>query len=121
MAAATVPLPTAVGPARTTRRERPEEAAGPSVTTGELALERGHLLGPQASHAAALGDPEPLHDLAGADLAQARHRLQQVDDPHLADDLVALALPQDVGDGGAGVLEAVLDLRPFAPGGGGLV
>ena len=49
------------------------------------------------------------------------HRQQQVDDPHLADDLVALALVEHVGDRGAGVLEAVLHLGALATGGGGLV
>src|SRR6478672_13759757 len=122
MSAATVPLPTAVGPARTTSRERvPVSGVRRSVTRGELALERGHLLGAEAADATALGDPQPFHHLAGAHLAQARHRLEQVDDAHLADDLVLLALAQDVDDGGAGVLEAVLHLGPFPTGGGGLV
>ena len=87
----------------------------------ELALERGDLLGAEPAHPAALGDAEPLHDLAGADLAEAGHRLQQVDDPHLADHLVVLALVEHVDDRGAGVLEPVLDLGPLAARGGGLL
>src|SRR4051794_5931433 len=127
MSAATLPLPTAVGPASTTRRRlrsgpvMPREwfrdrRCAPSSTTGrqahrwsrrslcdrlettvptsgaELLLERGDLLGAQPADPAALGDADPLHGLLGADLAQAGHRLQQVDDAHLADDVVALAL-----------------------------
>ena len=50
-AAATVPLPTAVGPASTTRRV----GRVGSLTPGELRGERRHLLGAQAPDAAALG------------------------------------------------------------------
>jgi hypothetical protein len=116
-------LPTAVGPASTTRRDR--GASGPAgtatVTRGELALERGDLLGAEPADPTALRDAEPLHHLAGTDLAESGHGLEQVDHAHLADDLVALALVEDVEEGGAGVLEAVLHLGPFASGGRGLV
>ena len=88
--AATVPLPTAVGPARTIRRER--RGALTTRRGAELTLERGDLLDAQAAHAAALGDAEALHHLAGAHPAEAGHRLEQLDDAHLADDLVGLAL-----------------------------
>src|SRR3954468_7318640 len=101
MSAATLPLPTAVGPASTTSRRLRSGSVMPRgwfrETTvpssgAELLLERGDLLGAEPADPAALGDAEPLHRLLGPDLAQARHRLQQVDDAHLADDLVALAL-----------------------------
>src|SRR5688572_7796443 len=99
MSAATLPLPTAVGPASTVSRLRR------SVTRSELFFECRDLLGAEAAHPAALGDAQALHDLAGPDLAEARHRLQQVDDPHLADDLVGVALSKHVADRGAVVLE----------------
>ena len=57
----------------------------------------------------------------GPDLADAGHRLEQVEDPHLADDLVGLALLEDVGERAAGVLEPVLDLGSLPAGGGGLL
>src|SRR3954454_18659415 len=80
MSAATLPLPTAVGPARTTRRLR--DAGRVPASGTELLLECGDLFGAEPAAPAALGDPEPLHRLPGADLAEAGHRLQQVDDPH---------------------------------------
>ena len=70
--AATVPLPTAVGPARTVSRDAVSLRRTGSVARGELALERGDLLGAEPAHPAALGDAEPLHHLPGADLAEAR-------------------------------------------------
>ena len=46
----------------------------------ELLLKRGALVGAEPSHAAGLGNAEPLHDLLGADLAdaatQTRHILE---------------------------------------------
>ena len=48
-------------------------------------------------------------------------RLEQADDLHLADDLVALALGDDVGERALRVLEPVLDLGPLPAGGGGLL
>src|SRR3546814_14811185 len=82
MVAATVPLPTAVGPASTTRRA----GAGVPVTVGsltasapraELGLEGRDLLDAEAANTAALSDAQPLHQLAGPDLAQAGPRLQK--------------------------------------------
>ena len=90
----TVPLPTA-GRAGEDRQPRAPSASvdvGQLSRAAELALERGDLVGAQAAHPAGLGDAEPLHHLLRADLADPGHRLQQVDDPHLADDLVVLAL-----------------------------
>ena len=54
-------------------------------------------------------------------LPEARHGLEQVDDPHLADDVVRLALLEHLGDRGAGVLQAVLDLGPLPARRGGLL
>ena len=82
---------------------------------------RNRSIGSQAADASALGDAEALHHLARPHLAQTRHGLQQVDDPHLADDLVALAVVQHVDDRGAGVLQPVLDLGPLPPRRGCLV
>jgi hypothetical protein len=120
MSAATVPLPTAVGPARTVSRERADVVAG-SATGAELALESSDLVGGQPADATALGDAQPLHHLAGADLAETGHRGEQVEHAHLADDLVLLPLGQDVDDRGPGVLEPVLDLGPLTAGRRGLL
>jgi hypothetical protein len=86
----------------------------------ELALQGSDLVGPEATHAAALGDPESLHDLLGADLAHARQGLKKGGDLHLADDVVLLALLDDLVKGGAGVLESILDLGPLPASRGGL-
>ena len=86
----------------------------------ELTLKRGDLVGTEAAHAAALGDAESLHDLLGADLAHARERLEEGGDLHLADDVVLLALLDDLVKGGAGVLESILDLGPLPASRGGL-
>src|SRR5262245_54558700 len=115
----TVLLPTPEGPDSTvSRRPDPSSKSAPAV---KFPLEGRDLVVAEPAHAAALGDADPLHHLAGPDLAQPRHRLQQVEHLHLADDLVLLALTQHVGERGTGVLEPVLDLRALAPRGGGLL
>ena len=68
----------------------------------------------------ALGDTQTLHDLLGADLAHARQGLEQGGDLHLADDVVLLTLLDDLVQGGAGVLESILDLGPLPASRGGL-
>ena len=57
----------------------------------------------------------------GPDLADSGDRLQQVDDAHLADHLVAVTLVQHVDDRGPGVLQPVLHLGPLPPRRGRLV
>ena len=105
-------------------RDRPADRPRPRRYASQLRhrtpFKSRHLLGAETAHPAALGDAEPLHGLPGADLAEAGHGLQQVDDPHLADDLVLLALSKHVGDRGAGVLEPVLHLGAFPSRGRGL-
>src|SRR4051812_5080849 len=98
MSPATDPLPTAVGPARTVSRERADR--GSSAALVKLALERGDLVGSETAHAPRLRDAETLHQVARPDLSQPRDRLQQVDDAHLADDVVVLALVEHVLDRG---------------------
>src|ERR1700712_4472675 len=63
----------------------------------ELRLERAALVGAQAAAPPGRGDLQPLHDLGRAGLADAREGLQDGRYPHLADDLVGLALLEDVG------------------------
>ena len=67
--AETVPLPTAVGPARTVSLGLGRRCAGSGAVL-KLALERGDLVGAEPAHAARLGDAEPLHQVAGPDLAE---------------------------------------------------
>jgi hypothetical protein len=86
----------------------------------ELSLQGSDLVRTEAAYAAALGDPESLHDLLGADLAHARQGLEESGDLHLADDVVLLALLDDLVKGGAGVLESILDLGPLPASRGGL-
>ena len=109
MSAATVPLPTAVGPASTVSRARCAGVAGTagvagSVTRAELALEAAIWLAPRPRTRRLSEMGRTLHQLARPDLAQAGHRLEQVDHAHLADDLVVLPLLEHVDDRGAGVL-----------------
>ena len=77
-----------------TRQDRQPRAARRSASAHspgcELALERRDLLRAETPHAATLGDADPLHQLLGAHLADAGHRAEQVDDPHLADHVVLL-------------------------------
>src|SRR4051794_19270975 len=111
MSAATVPLPTAVGPAstisRAPSRSRPVSWFHPSPvgtpasissvetrSLGEFTLERRDLVGPEAAHPACFGDTGSLHDLLRAHLADAGDALQQGADPHLADHLVGPAFMQ---------------------------
>jgi hypothetical protein len=88
--------------------------------TAELTLQRGDLIRAETAHAAALGDPESLHDLLGADLAHARQGLQESGDLHLAYDVVLLALLDDLVERSTGVLESILDLGPLPASRGGL-
>src|SRR5690625_385465 len=116
--AATVPLPTAVGPARTIRNACRSE---PSLTIRELGHERRDLVGAEPAYATALGDTDAFHQLAGFDLAEAGNRRPEVEDLHLADDLVALTLAQDLRQRCAGMLEAVLEPGARAACGSGCV
>src|SRR5947209_12351072 len=99
MSADTVPLPTAVGPARTVRRRLPDPL-WPARSTARSAVEaldeRGDLVRPETPHAPRLGDPDLLHDLPGAHLANAGQRLEEGGDLDLADHLVGLALLDDL-------------------------
>src|SRR4051794_16931839 len=116
MSADTVPLPTAVGPARTVNRRRPPCSTTSAVETLD---ERRDLVGAQAAHPARLGDPDLLHDLAGPHLADAGQRLEQRGDLDLADHLVALAFLDHFAEGALRVLQPVLHLGAGAPRGGG--
>ena len=79
-AATTVPLPTPEGPDSTVSRAGVGDVETGAVTclgpAAELGDERGALLGAKAAHPPGGGDAEPLHDLRGAHLANARQRLQ---------------------------------------------
>src|SRR5262249_40425549 len=92
-----------------------------SDIASELVLQRGALVGAQAADPTRLGDAEALHDLLGADLTDARHRLKQSRHLHLADDVIGLALLEDLGQGRRPFLHSVLDLRTVFAGLGGLL
>src|SRR5690606_11235286 len=118
--------PAAAGPqsscqrpwARTARSADPLPRDGRTVSAAasELTLKRRDLVRAEATDPPVLGDADPLHDLAGTDLADARHRLEQRRDLHLADDVVLLAFLKHLGQSGAGVLQTVLDLSALAAG-----
>src|SRR5690242_8249193 len=117
MSAATVPLPTAVGPASTVSRPGTalicSVAESPPNTPGSAAEsldQGGDLVGPETPHAARLGDPDLLHDLLGADLADAGKGLEEGRHLHLADHLVLLPFLDHLTEGALRVLESVLDL-----------
>src|SRR5262245_35352170 len=126
MSAETVPLPTAVGPARTVRRagrggavsSRGEDtgAGGVAEMSAKPLDERGRLVGTQPAHAACLGDPDLLHDRPGLHLTDTGHGLQECDHLELADHLV-LAPPLDhLGERALRVLQTVLDLSAHPAG-----
>src|SRR5690606_31500242 len=129
MYAATVPLPTAVGPARTVSLAGGFSGVGASVVHSctvsgfaELTLQRSHLVVSEASYPPSLGNPDTFHDLPGTNLAHAGHGAEQVDHPHLADHFIGVApRVHDFTKGGAGVLEAILHLGTLASGLGGLL
>src|SRR3954453_10325165 len=124
MSADMVPLPTAVGPARTvSRRGSGGILAAPEPTRSavEALDERGDLVRAEAADTAGLGDADLFHDLPGAHLAHAGQRLEEGGDLDLADDLVGLALLDDLAQRALGVLEAVLDLGSGASCGCGLL
>ncbi len=79
-------------------------------------------LAPRPRTPAGLGDPDLLHDLLGADLADARQGLQQGGDLHLADDVVRLR-PRSITSARdtLRVLQAVLHLGALPAGGRGLL
>src|SRR5689334_8109311 len=119
MSAATVPLPTAVGPASTVSRPGPGTPPVSSVVisppnTGVSAAEAldqgGDLVRAQTSHATRLGDPDLFHDLLGADLADAGQGLEKCRHLHLADHLVGLTLADHLTERTLRVLESILDL-----------
>lgn len=74
----------------------------------------------QATHPAGEGDADVVHDLASPHATHAGHGLEQGRDAHLADHVIGLAVNDDLGQGAATMLEAVLDLGSLAPGGSGL-
>src|SRR5690349_23979338 len=102
MSAETVPLPTAVGPARTVRRrpggpwEDPRRAGSTAGSAVEALDERRDLVRAEPADPPGLRDPDLLHDLPGAHLAHAGQRLEQRGDLDLADHLVALPLLDDL-------------------------
>jgi len=89
-------------------RARPCGPQTGSDTTAELILEGCTLVRAQATHAARLGDTKPLHDLPGTYLADPRDGLEQRGNFHLPDDVIALAILEDLGQARGTVLEAVL-------------
>src|ERR1700722_1051908 len=92
---------------------RPPDRLTASEIRTELLLKRGALVGAEPSHAAGLGNAEPLHDLLGADLADAGQGLQERRDLHLANHVVGGTVLDDFGQGHRAALEAILNLGTF--------
>src|SRR4051794_40460557 len=119
MSAATVPLPTAVGPASTVSRPGsgitpPSSVVASPPNTGVSAAEAldqgGNLVGAQTSHTPRLGDPDLFHDLLRADLADTGEGLEENRPLQLADPLVGLPLADHLTERALRVLESILDL-----------
>src|SRR4051794_35023764 len=101
---------------------RPDPCDGGALTgslAGELVEQRLALALAQTAQPAARGDLQTLHDLLRADLADARHGLQQRRDLHLAEHLVRVGLLEHLREAGAPALEPLLELGPGTAGGGG--
>src|SRR5687767_807162 len=79
-------------------------------SVAELGQKRLALLVAEATQATAVSDLQLLHDLGGADLADARKGLQHGRDLELADDVVRLGTVQNLGQGGFALLELLLEL-----------
>ena len=103
--------------------ERNETLAALKLDPGVLTLflQGGALVGTQATHTARFGYAESLHDLPGTYLADPWDGLEQSGDFHLSDDVIALAILENLGQARRTVLEAVLDLGTLLPGSGRLL
>src|SRR5487761_1349709 len=88
---------------------RPLDRGNRSDITAEFGLKRCPLVGPEATNAPRLRNAEPLHDLLGPYLADARHRLEQCRDLHLAYHVICLAILEHLGQRRRAALEAILD------------
>src|ERR1035438_7396229 len=110
--AATVPFPTAVGPARTTSRLL-GDAINSRSGLFEARDQRGDLVVAEATDATGLGDADLVHDLARPDPADPGHRLEQCRDLHLPDDVIVLAVSDHLRQRTLSVLQAVLDRCPL--------
>src|SRR3546814_16478874 len=91
-----------------------------SAPRAELGLEGRDLLDAEAANTAATSDAQPLHQLAGPDLAQAGHRLPQDDHLHPANHLIGLALSEHVHVRGPGICPPILSRSVVPPGRGAL-
>src|SRR5580658_8597048 len=89
---------------------RPLGRRSASDITAEFGFERGTLVGTKTTNAPGLRDAKPLHDLLGPHLADARHRLEQSRDFHLAYDVIRLAILEHLRQRRRAALEAILDL-----------
>src|SRR5699024_239960 len=98
----TVPLPTAVGPARTVRRVR-----GWSAKLGHEFLD---LVRPESADSAGFGDADVGHDLAGFDLPDPRQAFQELGHAELRDRVVLLGEGDHFGDRAALVFQALLHI-----------
>src|SRR5690349_12301437 len=114
-------LPTPEGPASTInlplRAVSVPLNAGPSgwrrsCSLLEVGEKRLALAVTEATQPTRRCDLQPLHDLGGAHLADARHRLEQRGDLHLAEHVVRVGLLQHLGHADATALETLLQLSP---------
>src|SRR5690606_13101069 len=91
-----------------------------ACSAGEGLEQRLALLLAQALDPARVGDADLLHRPPGADLAHAGERLEDRDDLHLPDRVVALGLAEEVPQGQGPHLELLLQLGTGTTGFGGL-
>src|ERR1700761_7228380 len=117
----TLDLPTAEGPDSTTTRPLPGPrpaltgalgSAGvqrcPARLRAELFQQGLALTITEAAQTAGRGDLELGHDFLRLDLANLRQCFQQCRNLHLAQDLIALSVLQDLLEVGAATLESIL-------------
>src|ERR1035438_5651036 len=77
-------------------RPRPWYLSRQSDIAREFALQSGPLVGAEPADAPRLSDAQALHNLLGADLSDAGHGLQEARYFHLSDNVVGLALLEDL-------------------------
>src|SRR5207248_11149084 len=79
------------------------------------------LLSAEAAHAPGLADSDLLHQAASPHLADARKGLEQRDNLHLADHLIAVGLLEQLLETGGAHLQLLPQLSAAAASGGGFV
>src|SRR2546423_5090164 len=106
---------------RRTRGRAPALAEQPGSGLPELVEQLPALLIPETLDPARLADADLVHQPAGLHLPETGQRFEDGEDLHLADDLVALGLVEELLEGERTHLELLLQLGALATGGGRLV